>query len=36
MKVLQGLSQAADLSSRDGAEPARTKVTTGQVMGRER
>lgn len=36
LKVLQGLGQDADFSSRDGAEPARAKATKGQVTGRKR
>lgn len=35
LKARKGLGQAADLSSRDGAEPARAKATKGQVSGRE-
>lgn len=35
-KVLQGLGQDADFSSRDGAEPVRAKATKGQVRGRKR
>lgn len=36
LKALQGLEQADDFRSRDGAEPVRAKATKGQVMGRER